>query len=225
MSARYHRRELLGAFGAVPLVAASNWCSPAWALDLASDDGSPIRNRAVDHHAVLASLGGAQRIGPADADVTVVEFFDYNCGYCRGAAPALAAILDQDPRVALVLAHCPILSGGSQDVADLQQAFYRRHGSRPAYELHLALLQARGYLDGGRARAIGDAGGWQALSADDVTAGARDVGALRRASATLGVRVTPTFVIGGTSFIGWPGPATVTGMIAAARACGLARCD
>src|SRR5690242_20766103 len=40
--------------------------------------------------------------GNRNGDVTVVEFFDYNCGYCKKAAPTLAALVQSDPKVRIV---------------------------------------------------------------------------------------------------------------------------
>lgn len=47
--------------------------------------------------------------GPADADVTVVEFMDYRCGYCRRAHPEVQQLLDSDANVRLIVKEFPIL--------------------------------------------------------------------------------------------------------------------
>lgn len=52
-------------------------------------------------------------LGNPDGDVTVVEFFDYNCPYCRKAKPVLEALLAADPNVRLVFREWPILGEGS----------------------------------------------------------------------------------------------------------------
>jgi protein-disulfide isomerase len=52
---------------------------------------------------------GTPVVGAADADVTLVEYFDYNCPYCKKLAPALQALLKADARVALVYKDWPIL--------------------------------------------------------------------------------------------------------------------
>lgn len=52
---------------------------------------------------------GTDPAGAADADVTIIEYFDYNCPYCKKLAPDLAALLAQDPKVALVYKEWPIL--------------------------------------------------------------------------------------------------------------------
>lgn len=48
--------------------------------------------------------------GAKDADVVVVEFFDYACGYCRASLPDLAKLMAADPRVKIVYRELPILS-------------------------------------------------------------------------------------------------------------------
>jgi protein-disulfide isomerase len=52
---------------------------------------------------------GTPVVGAGDADVTLVEYFDYNCPYCKKLAPALQALLKADARVALVYKDWPIL--------------------------------------------------------------------------------------------------------------------
>lgn len=49
------------------------------------------------------------RIGPKQADVTIVEYFDYNCPYCKKLVPELRALLAQDHKIALVYKDWPIL--------------------------------------------------------------------------------------------------------------------
>ena len=53
--------------------------------------------------------------GNDDGDVTVVEFFDYNCGYCKRSYSTLASLIEKDPKVRVVLMEYPILSKGSEE--------------------------------------------------------------------------------------------------------------
>lgn len=55
--------------------------------------------------------------GAANADVTVVEFFDYACGYCRASLPDLAKLVASDAKVKVVYRELPILSEASSDAA------------------------------------------------------------------------------------------------------------
>jgi len=56
-------------------------------------------------------------LGNPNGDVTLVEMFDYNCGYCRQALPDLATLLDEDPNLRVILKEFPILSQGSVEAA------------------------------------------------------------------------------------------------------------
>ena len=56
-------------------------------------------------------------LGNPKGDVTLVEMFDYNCTYCRGALPDLATLMAEDPNLKVILKQFPILSNGSVDAA------------------------------------------------------------------------------------------------------------
>lgn len=61
--------------------------------------------------------------GNPDGDVTIVEFFDYNCGYCKRALPDMQAILKNDPNVRFVMKEFPILGPDSMRAHIVAQAF------------------------------------------------------------------------------------------------------
>ncbi len=71
--------------------------------------------------AIEAPFGSAWAGNPA-ADVTLVEYFDYNCGYCRASLPAVAALLKSDPKVRIVYREFPILAQSSVDAAKMSLA-------------------------------------------------------------------------------------------------------
>ena len=66
-----------------------------------------------DNRDVLENDPNAPVLGNPDGDVTVVEFFDYNCPYCRRVKPEIEALLAEDPNVKLVYREWPILGEGS----------------------------------------------------------------------------------------------------------------
>src|SRR5258708_20359938 len=80
-----------------------------WALLLgaASAEDVQIITRAGQKQ-MLASPG-TDAVGARHPDVTIVEYFDYNCPYCKKLVPALQALLAQDPNIAIVYKHWPIL--------------------------------------------------------------------------------------------------------------------
>lgn len=81
--------------------------------------------------------GPAEYLGSAEADVTVIEFFDYRCGYCKQLAPVLARLVEADKKVRVVLKELPILGPESEFAAKAALA------ARPAgkyLEFHRALM-------------------------------------------------------------------------------------
>ena len=83
-------------------------------------------------------------LGNPDGDVTVVEFFDYNCPYCRRAGEQVSAMLAQDDSVRVVYREWPILGEGSTYAA--KAALAARNQGKYA-EFHDALMAATGRID------------------------------------------------------------------------------
>jgi len=71
--------------------------------------------------AILEPFGSAWAGNPK-GDVTAVEYFDYNCGYCRASLPAIAQLIASDPKVKVVFRELPILSDESMVAAKLSLA-------------------------------------------------------------------------------------------------------
>ena len=71
---------------------------------------------AVDRSRIETPYKGAV-MGNPDGDVTLVEFFDYNCGYCRASLPIIEQLIERDPKVRVVFRELPILAEESRDAA------------------------------------------------------------------------------------------------------------
>lgn len=56
-------------------------------------------------------------MGNLNGDVTLVEFFDYNCGYCRASLPVIEQLVKADPKLRVVFRELPILAEESRDAA------------------------------------------------------------------------------------------------------------
>ncbi|MFH5776113.1 DsbA family protein [Paracoccus sp. NGMCC 1.201697] len=80
-------------------------------------------------------------MGNPSGDVTLVEFSDYNCGFCRKAAPDVAALLESDPGIKLVVHEIPIFGEGSRYAAMAALAA-RNQGKYP--EFHRAMMGMKG---------------------------------------------------------------------------------
>lgn len=96
--------------------------------------------------------------GNPNGNVTVVEFFDYQCGYCKQVFPALQSLLKDDPNVRFVYKEFPILGPDSVLAARSALAAWRLDARR-YHGLHVALMEARGPLTEERVmRIVADAG-------------------------------------------------------------------
>jgi protein-disulfide isomerase len=84
-------------------------------LDVASTQDIQIITLAGQKQ-MLAKPGTAP-VGAHNPDVTIVEYFDYNCPYCKQLVPALQALLAQDPKIAIIYKDWPILGPVSQYAA------------------------------------------------------------------------------------------------------------
>ena len=135
-------------------------------------------------------------LGNPEGDVTLVEFFDYNCPYCRRASEDVHALIEDDPELRVVLREWPILGEDSVTAARASLAADMQGG----YEaFHLALMAGSGRVDQDAIDAAAEEAG---LDLDRLRSDmeAPEVGAHIDASMelaeALGITGTPAFVIG-----------------------------
>lgn len=84
---------------------------------------------------------GHPTVGPADADVTIIEFYDYNCGYCKKAFSDVDQLITEDKKLRFVFIEMPILSETSMDAAKWAIAAQKQG---KFYEFHTALMKYTG---------------------------------------------------------------------------------
>ncbi len=97
---------------------------------------------ALFNDASLPSIGASAK----DADVTIVEFFDYHCGYCKHMLEPLTKIIESDKKVRVVLVDFPILSEDSTSAARAAIAV-NRIDSKKYFAFHNAVMKAKGKFD------------------------------------------------------------------------------
>src|SRR5215813_6579730 len=84
-------------------------------------------------------------LGNKDGDVTFVEFFDYNCGYCKRAMADMMELMKADPKLKVVLKEFPVLSAGSVEAAQVAVAVRMQDPTGKKYlDFHQKLLGGRG---------------------------------------------------------------------------------
>jgi protein-disulfide isomerase len=166
-------------------------------------------------------------LGNKDGDVTFVEFFDYNCGYCKRAMADMLDLMKTDPKLKVVLKEFPVLSQGSVEAAQVAVAVRMQDpGGRKYLDFHQKLLGGRGPADKARAIAAAREAGLDTtriekdLASPEVRATIEENFKLAEA---MGMNGTPSYVIGKQVVIGAVGLDGLREKIGLAR-CGKATC-
>jgi len=100
--------------------------------------------RVADHIDALANSAGSPVLANPRGDITIVEFFDYTCPYCKAAEPRLMRLVEGNKRVKLVTKEFPILTPASM-IASRMALAAAKQGKYRAF--HLALMRRDGLLD------------------------------------------------------------------------------
>lgn len=166
-------------------------------------------------------------LGNKDGDVTFVEFFDYNCGYCKRAMADMLDLMKTDPKLKVVLKEFPVLSQGSVEAAQVAVAVRMQDPTGKKYlDFHQKLLGGRGPADKARAMAAAKEAGLDTariekdLASPEVRATIEENFKLAE---SMGMNGTPSYVIGKQVVIGAVGLDNLREKIGVAR-CGKATC-
>ncbi len=170
------------------------------------------------HRKALYGDLGAVVTGNPNGDVTIIEFFDYNCPYCKEVFPTLERLQASDPDIRLVLREFPVLAPSSLTAARAALAAERQG---LYVELHNALMSTPGRLTD---EAIMDIARRIGLDMDRLRADMKDPAIDRAISANLniaqqlGLSGTPSFVIGDSILRGLAGIEKFEALVKEARA-------
>lgn len=147
------------------------------------------------NRAAITKAFGNAWAGNPQGDVTIVEYFDYNCGYCRANLPAIDALLAADPKVRIVFRELPILSRESYAAAQLSLVAAQRGRF---HQFHKALYGTGPISDAGLDAALKAAG----ITPAEAEAAARAPGIEAEIARNLemmkqlNLRGTPSWVVG-----------------------------
>ena len=164
-------------------------------------------------------------LGNPDGDVTLVEFFDYNCGYCRSALPDLATLLAEDPNLRVILKEFPILSNESIDAARIGVLVGK--SDVDYWTFHETLFTSRTQVD---KQAALDAAAGLGLSTVSLEldmgsdAVAKAIQTSYEIARALNITGTPTYIIGNEIIPGAIGLDELRLRIANMRECGETEC-
>jgi len=142
--------------------------------------------------------------GNKDGDITVTEFFDYNCGYCKKSFGDVAKLIGSDSKVRVVFKEFPILSKGSEEAARVALAA----GLQGKYwEVHAGLLESKGQANEAAALKIAEKAGLNMaklktdMDGPEVKA---ELASVRELATKMGINGTPHFLVGDKSIAGAP---------------------
>ena len=183
-------------------------------------------NIAKNAEAIFNSPRGVT-LGNKDGDVTFVEFFDYNCGYCKRAMTDMLDLMKADPKLKVVLKEFPVLSQGSVEAAQVAVAVRMQDPTGKKYlDFHQKLLGGRGAADKARALAVAKEVGLDMGKLEKDLASAEVRNTLEenfKLAEAMGMNGTPSYVIGKQVVIGAVGVDNLKEKIGIAR-CGKATC-
>jgi protein-disulfide isomerase len=143
-------------------------------------------------------------VGNAKGDVTVIEFFDYNCGYCKRAFTEIARLVERDKQVKLILKEFPILSKGSEETAKVALA---AKAQGKYWEFHRAMLESQGQANEAAALRVAEKAGLDMgkLKKDMASAEVKkEIDETRALAGKLGIQGTPHFLVGDRIIPGAP---------------------
>ncbi len=167
-------------------------------------------------------------IGNPNGKVTLIEFFDYNCGYCKHAMDDLARLMKDNPDLRVVLKDLPILSPGSIEAAAVAAAARNQFKGEKFWEFHQKLLGSHGQVGKAQALAVAkDLGADMDRIAKDSIAPSVKEGIEQNDDIAKGLMMngTPSYVVGGEVIVGAVGYDQLKSKLDNVRKCGKAACS
>ena len=186
------------------------------------------REKAVsDQSGPLFSSPFQANVGNPDGGATLVEFFDYNCHYCKGALPDIAKLMKDDPNLKVVLKDFPVLGPGSVEAAQVASAARNQLPGDRFWAFHSKLLGMHGPVGKAEALAVAKEMGldMDRLAKDmvnpQIQSGLQQIMSMADA---LQINGTPSFVVGQEVVVGAVGFDQLKDKIDAVHKCGHSVC-
>jgi protein-disulfide isomerase len=111
---------------------------------MAKEESERTKTLVAEHGREIYRAAGAPVAGNADGDITVVEFFDYNCGYCKRGFSEVAKLVEKDKKVRVVFKEFPILREESEQASRVALAA-RMQGKY--WEVHQEMITTKGLVN------------------------------------------------------------------------------
>lgn len=188
---------------------------------------SRVRNENIAKAKDTSENSGAIVLGNPKGDVTLVEYFDYNCGYCKRSVDDIRALIKTDPQLRVVLRDFPVLRQESVEAAIVALAASKQLSGDRYLDFHTKLIQSEGVI--GQNRALEEA----RAAGVDLAKLKNEMGEdwVRQALSNtsdiaeqLSLTGTPSFVLGDGIIPGAVGLDTLKEAVSSVRQCGKLSC-
>ncbi len=167
-------------------------------------------------------------VGNPQGDVTIIEFMDYNCGFCKKALEDVRALTKEDPKLKVVIKDFPILGPDSVEASRVAVAAMAQLQGPKYFDFHNKLMATKGRINAAKALDVAKEAGadierlkkdmespqTRAVIEDTVALGDR-----------LGLTGTPAFILGEEVVFGAVGVPALKQKIDSVRKCGKATCN
>ncbi len=194
-----------------------------------ADDGAMIANHSVPPELVerIESLKNIVVVANPKGKVTLYEFYDLNCPYCRRASLDLAELTQTNKNLRLVLVPFPVLGIPSILAARVEYAVAKMASPEDFYKFHHIVYGDRGTIDDQRAFAAAKAIGLESVEVRKIASEDQFAAVMKehlRVGDQLGIQATPGIIVGGVAIVGYPGKKALTQVINAVAKCGTVMC-
>jgi len=180
-----------------------------------------------DNAAAIFTSPHQVNLGNPQGDVTMVEFFDYNCAFCKRAMADMLDLLKSDPKLKIVLKEFPVLGEGSVQAAQVAVAVRMQDKTGKKYiDFHTKLLGGRGPADKAHALAAAKEAGFDVgriekdMQSDEIK---QTIEENMKLAEGLGLNGTPSYILPSEVVIGAVGVTALRGRVNNAR-CGKETC-
>ncbi|MFN3659231.1 MAG: DsbA family protein [Pseudolabrys sp.] len=193
-----------------------------------ADDGTVIANHRLPAglEAQIEKAPGAMVAGNPKGKVTLIEFYDLNCPYCRRASTDIDALMKKTPELRLVLVPFPVLGIPSIQGARVELAVAQLAPEK-FYAFHRAVYAGRGIIDGQRAFAAAQSLGIDMAKVEQIANSDALVDVMKahlRLGDAAGIQATPGLIVKGVAIVGYPGANSLAQLVANAQRCGAVVC-
>jgi len=185
------------------------------------------RNAVAAEKARISDPATSVIIGNPEGDITLVEFMDYNCGFCKRAMEDVTALAKSDPKLRVVLKDFPILGPDSVEASRVAVAAKSQLQGQKYFDFHNKLMAVKGKVNAAKALEVAKETGADVerlkkdMEAPATKAAIEDTVAL---GDRLGLTGTPAFIVGDEIVFGAVGQAALKQKIDSVRRCGKTDC-